>query len=628
MRWSVDKVNTVRFSVAIATLVGIGILPCVSLLRLRETTQQVRQARQVLTQAEVVGSRIKDAETGQRGYLLTGEATYLQPYYTGINLTSVALDELARRLAEDPRQQERLVNLRSSINAKLAELRQTIDLRQKYGLSAALKVVKTNQGKRLMEQITTVLDTIKTEQQVLLDQRSANEQRNGALTVLVTLGSIGLQLSLVTGIVLGLNRESKNLQRSKTDLLRSEQRYRSLVTATAQVVWIADASGELLNVSPTWQTITGQPEAEAQGWGWLRLVHPDNRDTVRQVWLSAVTQQTLYEAEYRLQLPSDTGDRDFLVRAVPVLEDDGSIREWVGTYVDITERKQADRFLKESRNLLEARVQQRTQELAETNQELQAEVAERKQIEHQLEQAATRLRQSNQELEQFAYVASHDLQEPLRTVASYTQLLAKKYQGNLDEKADKYINYVVDGATRMQQLINDLLTYSRVGKQNLDLTLVDCNQIIQQVRTLLQTAIAESKATIVVEPLPQVMADTSRLTQLFQNLIGNAIKYRSEVAPIIRIAATERSEEWVFSISDNGIGIDPQYRERIFVIFQRLHTRRSYTGTGIGLAICKKIVELHQGQIWVESEPNRGSTFYFSLSRSYTPTTPLLEAST
>lgn len=262
---------------------------------------------------------------------------------------------------------------------------------------------------------------------------------------------------------------------------------------------------------------------------------------------------------------------------------------------------------------LEQRVQARTAELTAVNADLQQEISNRLEAEQQLQNLAKALQNSNQELEQFAYVVSHDLQEPLRAIDSYTQLLARKYQGHLDEKADKYIHYVVDGATRMQQLIRDLLTYSRVGRQSLEFKSLDCNEILSQVCTNLQVAIAESQAVVSSDPLPTLIADPLRLTQLLQNLIGNAIKYRSELAPSVHISAKQSEQGWLFSVQDNGIGIDPQYAERIFVIFQRLHTRRNYSGTGIGLSICKKIVELHNGHIWVESQPENGSVFYFTL---------------
>ncbi|MEG3894117.1 MULTISPECIES: PAS domain S-box protein [unclassified Microcoleus] len=240
-------------------------------------------------------------------------------------------------------------------------------------------------------------------------------------------------------------------------------------------------------------------------------------------------------------------------------------------------------------------------------------ISDRKEAEQQMLQLTTDLKRSNQELEQFAYVASHDLQEPLRAVTSYTQLLAQRYQGNLDAKADKYINYVVDGAARMQQLINDLLAYSRLGTRGQEFELADCNAVVEQSLENLQIAIAETKATITYESLPTVMADEFQLIQLFQNLIGNAVKFCRQELPLIHISALENESEWRFSVRDNGIGIDPEYADRIFIIFQRLHSRREYSGTGIGLAICKRIVERHGGRIWVESQEGEGATFYFTI---------------
>jgi PAS domain S-box-containing protein len=244
-------------------------------------------------------------------------------------------------------------------------------------------------------------------------------------------------------------------------------------------------------------------------------------------------------------------------------------------------------------------------------------ITERKQAKEELQRLNEELSRSNRDLEMFAYVASHDLQEPLRAVNSYTQLLARKYQSHLDAKADKYIGYIVEGATRMQQLINDLLEFSRVGTRGKELVPTNCEVILKQVLANLRVAIAESHATITHTPLPTVLGDEIQLIQLLQNLIGNAIKFRREEPPHIHISAARQEKEWLFSVRDNGIGLEPEYFDRIFTIFQRLHSRSEYSGTGIGLAVCKKIVERHGGRIWVESELGVGTTFYFTLNEEF-----------
>lgn len=236
-----------------------------------------------------------------------------------------------------------------------------------------------------------------------------------------------------------------------------------------------------------------------------------------------------------------------------------------------------------------------------------------KRLREERNQYLEELARSNRDLEQFAYVASHDLQEPLRMVATYTQLLAERYRGELDDNADKYIHYAVDGAVRMQSLISDLLTFSRLGRHGIQLQDVDCRAIVDLAKKNLEVAMQESDTQIVYDSLPTVIADRSQLLQLFQNLIGNAIKFHGPEPPVIRVSAERKVKEWVFAVADNGIGIAPEHVEVVFVIFKRLHTRAEYPGSGVGLAICKKIVEQHGGRIWVESEPGKGSTFQFTL---------------
>src|SRR5439155_14902324 len=233
--------------------------------------------------------------------------------------------------------------------------------------------------------------------------------------------------------------------------------------------------------------------------------------------------------------------------------------------------------------------------------------------EHKQAEQAAELARSNADLQAFAYVASHDLQEPLRMVTSFLDQLRNRYKDKLDAEADEYIGYAVDGATRMQQLVSDLLAYSRVSMPLAELSPIDCETVLEEVLSTLARAAQEGGVVITHDPLPTVVADRIQMTQVLKNLVANAIKFRIARTSRVHISAARTGTEWLFSVRDNGIGIGPEHRERIFAIFQRLHVGGEYPGTGIGLASCKRIVELHGGRIWVESQPGEGSTFFFTV---------------
>ena len=279
-------------------------------------------------------------------------------------------------------------------------------------------------------------------------------------------------------------------------------------------------------------------------------------------------------------------------------------------------RRDNRRLLAAERSLLAAHesLEARAQELGATNRRLEEEIAQRARSEQTLATRSAELERSNAELERFAYVASHDLQEPLRAVASHVQILQEDYQGKLDADADESIRHAVEGAAHMRLLINDLLAYSRIGRRKEALQPTSSEHALATAMRQLEVAIGESGARIARDAqMPEVMADPTQLIQLFQNLIGNAIKFRGQAVPEVRIGVERKDAEWIFSVRDNGIGIDLQHAERIFAPFERLHGRHEYPGTGIGLAICKKIVERHGGRIWVESAPGAGCNFLFTL---------------
>lgn len=387
----------------------------------------------------------------------------------------------------------------------------------------------------------------------------------------------------VQGIFAAARDITQRLEAERS-LWESEQRYRSLIQATTQIVWTTNARGDVEQDVPSWRAFTGQEMGEILGWRWLEAVHPADRPVVETRWRQAIAASALLEIEYRLRR-HDRQYRVMFVRGVPVVEKDGTIREWIGTCADITEQRAAERELARYREQLEQRVAERTEELS----------------------------RSNRELEQFAYIASHDLQEPLRAITAYLQLIERRYRDRLDAEGEQFIRYAVEGASRMQQLIADLLEYSRVGRRGRPLEPTDLEAVLTETLRGLQPVIEESGASITHDPLPVVHADRIQLVQVLQNLLSNAIKFRGARRPEIRVSASKEDGLWRLAVEDNGIGIEQQYWDQIFVIFQRLHPRQRFTGTGIGLAICKKIVERHGGRIWLESQPGQGSTFYFTL---------------
>ena len=356
-----------------------------------------------------------------------------------------------------------------------------------------------------------------------------------------------------------------------TDDLAKLQVFEKILKGNVEAILITDTRGDIEWINNTFTAITGYPESEARGRN-LGFLFADGNNEYAALYpkLGEVNHHVAETHMYR----KDGSKFPATVTLSAVRSSADMITHYVLEFSDITEFKHAQDEL-----------QQRTRELS----------------------------RSNQELEQFAYVASHDLQEPLRMVASYTQLIAQRYRGKLDKDADEFIEFAVDGATRMQAIINDLLMLSRVGTRNVAFTRVDVRQSLDKALANLRLVIAETGAEIVCEPLPVLDADGSQLTQLFQNLVGNALKFRGEPAPRIDIGAIQQDGVWQFHVRDNGIGIAPEHFERIFLMFQRLHGKREYPGTGIGLTICKKIVERHGGRIWIESEAGKGTTFLFTI---------------
>jgi PAS domain S-box-containing protein len=362
-----------------------------------------------------------------------------------------------------------------------------------------------------------------------------------------------------------LDREVAERERAAAALREATQILQGIIHASPLAVLLLDPGGRVTLWNPAAERTFGWTEEEVLGR--FNPTVPEEEEEAFRVFLSrALAGETFPNLEAKRRRKDGTL-RDVLVSTAPLRDALGTIRGNISIIADVTERKRAEEQLKEAHS----------------------------------------------DLRQFSYVASHDLQEPLRSIASFTQLLAKRYRGRLDADADDFIDFIVEGASRMQTLIDDLLAYSRVGTHGKSFARVDCEEILSRALANLRAAVAESGAVVTHDPLPAVGGDGSQLVQLFQNLLSNAVKFRKNDVPRIHVSVKMDGSEWTFGVEDNGIGIDPRHADWVFTVFQRLHTRREYPGTGIGLAVCKRIVERHGGRIWVESLPGEGSTFRFTI---------------
>ncbi len=403
----------------------------------------------------------------------------------------------------------------------------------------------------------------------------------------------------ITG-VFAAARDITERKRAEEATRRANAYNRSLIEASLDPLVTINPDGTISDVNDATVRVTGVPREALIGTVFSRyFTEPEKA-------------KAGYEAVFRDGSVTDYGleIRHKEGRVTPVLYNATVYRDEAGNITgvfaaarDVTERKRAEEALMQANRELDDRVKERTIKLQEAN--------------VLLEKKSEELARSNLELQQFAYIASHDLQEPLRAISGFTELLDKRYRGKLDERADKYINFIIDGTKQMNQVIFDLLEYSRVQTKAHEFGLIDTGSSLKQALKNLQVSIKEKDAIIIADPLPRLSADGIQITQLFQNLIGNALKFqKAGTVPEIHVSAQETGDTWLFSVTDNGIGIDQQYTERIFKIFQRLHAKGEYDGTGIGLAICKRIVERHGGEITVRSEPGVGSTFSFTLPKS------------
>lgn len=387
-----------------------------------------------------------------------------------------------------------------------------------------------------------------------------------------------------------LREQAHALREQAVVLQKAEQKFRSLLEAAPDAMVMCRQTGEVVLVNSRTESLFGHSRNHLLG-NDIHLLVPDWDYQTRLVPDEDITKAQSSAAEKELTAVHSNGTRfPVEIGFSPLQTEEGLLI--TSAIRDITDRRRAEEQIHELNSYLEKRVLERTEELL----------------------------QSNDELAQFAYVASHDLQEPLRTISIYTQLMVKRYRGQLEGDADLFIEYITENARRMENLIRDLLDFSRVDSRGSDhFTMTICDAAVEEALSNLRAPIEECSAVIIRDALPVVFGDPIQLVRVFQNLISNAVKYRGEDPPRVELRIDSRDQEWLFTVQDNGIGIEPDYTEKIFGIFKRLHVRGERPGNGMGLAICKKIVNRHGGRIWVESEPGRGSTFYFTLPKAQSP---------
>ncbi|MEN6516741.1 MAG: PAS domain S-box protein [Methanospirillum sp.] len=407
-------------------------------------------------------------------------------------------------------------------------------------------------------------------------------------------------------------RDITERKKAEEAIRRANAYNRSLIEASLDPLVTINPDGTISDVNEATIRVTGVPRDGLIGTNFSEYFTEPERAKAGYEQVFHDGSVTDYELEIRHR---DGRITPVLYNAAVYRDESGGIAGIFAAARDVTERKRAEAALLTAYNELDDRVKERTADLVEATRSLEREITGHKATASALEERSRELARSNEELQQFAYIASHDLQEPLRAISGFTELLERRYKGELDERADRYINFIVDGTRQMQQVIQDLLAYSRVQTKAHEFDLIDTNRALDQALLNLRVSIRDRHAHVAVEDrLPEIFADGIQITQVFQNLIGNALKFQKPGAvPEIRISTVREGGDWVFSVADNGIGIDARHLDRIFMLFQRLHAKGEYDGTGIGLAICKRIVERHGGSIAVQSTPGLGSTFTFSI---------------
>jgi len=556
------------FVTAILTLLAMGAISYRARVLSHESGVWVRHTHEVLEDFQDLLLAMETIELDYCEFALTGDESVLGSYPT--NILSVRQDIAAiRDLTLDNSSQQRRIAIIERLTVERIQFGEmVVGLRRMKGSDAAAAAIRNGQSQGIADELSVIVRESQAEELRLLELRAADSQRRFGQTKTSIVAGTGLALLIVltAGWV---------LRRAEEDLRHSAEIFRLFVSCvTDYAIAMLDPKGQVITWNDGAQRIKGYRAKEIIGQHFSRFYLPEDVSNGKPSFhLAEAAKNGHFEDEgWRVRKDGSRFRADVMIAA---LRDKTGRMSGFGVIVrDITERKK---------------------------------------FEEHLMKTGEKLKRSNEQLQQLVYVASHDLQEPMRMVASFTQLLAQRYGGQLDSDADEFIAFAVDGCNRMKELIRDLLAYSRAGPDSVTLAQISSEHALNEALAGLRVTIYESGAIVTHDPLPDITADGTQLVQVFQILVGNAIQYRSAAVPQVHVSVRKEANEWIFSVRDNGMGIAPQFFERIFVLFQRLHGRNEFKGTGIGPTICKKVVEQLGGRIWVESQPHEGSTFHFSL---------------